>query len=341
MGYKWLIDLSRYNNVRRSQWVELIDRGLSGVIIKAASGDYSTDSMTEEHVGSAKYHNLGYGLYHWPDPISGINSIPKQVSFFGEQIKKHKPRFVAWDAEQWWASWTEWRAKYVLKQNVTVRPLTSSYIYNFYRTYNQELKKQLKENHDNIPSVAYSAQWFTRGYSRQLASVFQNESHYYWNAYYFGWKDLNSDKSMDWREFEYWMSNLAKPSIAGLPDGMTKWDIWQVGEITVKGFPTLDYNVITDNAYNSLYGGTSPAVEEPITQPIPEASGMKFVVTNSPFLYMRSSPAVLSNNIIGKIPQGTVLTVKNIVGKDAWIEFEPGKFACVQLSGTRFMEIKP
>lgn len=339
---RFLIDLSRYNNIRRAQWGELIDRGLSGAIIKAASGNYATDSMTEEHATSALYHNLGYGLYHWPDPTQGLASIPSQVSFFGEQITKYKPRFVAWDAEHWWASWTEWRAKYVLKQNVQVRPLSSSYLYNFYRAYNHELKIQLAEKHNSIPVVAYSAQWFTRGYCRQLASVFQNEVLYYWNAYYFNWKDLNADKAMDWIEFAYWMDNLVKPSINGLPDGMTKWDIWQVGEITVKGYPTLDYNVITDSAFAALFSGQQ-VVSEPEPEIPTETSTpvLKFRVTATPYLNVRSSPKIASSNTIGQLATNTVLEVKDIAGSNAWIEYEPGKFACVELSGRRFMERIP
>jgi hypothetical protein len=355
LPYKWVLDLSHHNNLKRAQMVELVDRGMCGIIAKACQGDYATDRMIEEHLENASYLGIPYGIYGWPDPIPGIVSIPSQIEHLGKQIRKYNPKFVAWDAEQWWASWVEWNAKYVKKQNVHVKALSSGHLYSFYRSYNAELKRQLLDKYKNIPSVAYSAQWFTRSYCRQLATVFRDESPFYWTAYYFSWKDLNGDGFMDWKEWEHWMCNLVNPGPAGLPDGMSKWDIWQVGEITVKGFPRLDYNIITDAAYKALFGGKVPVIAKPV-EPVQETitvstgdnqleislapSGLQFVTTAQPHLNVRSSPKVLTTNDIGDILPGTTITPLNIVGTDAWIEIGPGKFCCVQKGTTRFMEPK-
>jgi hypothetical protein len=321
--------------------IELVDKGMCGIIAKACSGNYSVDSMAVEHVGNADYLGIPYGIYHWPDPITGLASIPSQVEHLGKQIQSLRPRFVAWDAEHWWANWTEWHARYVEKKNVHVRALSSAYLLSFYKAYNNELKKQLGIKYGGIPSVAYSAQWFTRGYCRNLVSVFKDESPFYWTAYYFTWKDMNKDGVMDWSEFENWMMNIVNPGTAGLPDGMSKWDIWQAGEITIKGLPRLDYNIITDEAYEVLFGGKVPEISKPDPKPVVApitTGGLKFVVTNKPFLNGRSSPKVLTTNDIGDILPGTILTPVNVVGANAWIEYEPGKFACVQQGTKRYME---
>jgi hypothetical protein len=342
LPYKWIIDLSHHNNLRRAQMTQLVEKGMCGIIAKACSGDYSVDGMVDEHLGNAVHLGIPYGIYHWPDPILGIKSIPSQLEHLGKQIERLRPRFVAWDAEQWWANWTEWHARYVKKQNVHVRALSSSHLLTFYTAYNHELKRQLDQKHGGIPSMAYSAQWFTRGYCRKLADIFRDHSPFYWTAYYFGWKDFDNDKAMNWAEWDHWMRNMVKPNPGGLPDGMTEWDVWQVGEVTVKGFPRLDYNIITDDAYAALFGGEVPVVQEPapvVTEPAIPSEGTTFTVTATPFLNARSSPKVLKNNDIGDILTGTKLNILNIVGTNAWIEYEPGKFACVQLGTKRYMEL--
>ena len=342
---KFILDLSHHNNLRRAQMTELVSHGMSGIIAKSCQGNYAVDSMVEEHLGNADYLGIPYAIYHWPDPIQGEASNVSQVQHFSKQIDLYKPRFIAFDAEHYWISWTEWYARNVKKENVKVRVFSSDALLRYYRSYLGELRKMRDKKYPGLPIVAYSARWFINGYCRPLASLFQTHADAYWNAYYFGWKDFDNDKAMNWKEFDYWLNTLVKPSPAGLPDSMTKWDIWQAGELTVKGFPRLDYNVITDEAYKTLFGGKPPVVVEPPpvvvepVEPVVPASGVKFKVTAVPYLNGRTSPKVINTNLAEKIPTGTILTAANVVGSNAWIEYKPGHFACVQQNTKRYMEV--
>lgn len=75
---------------------------------------------------------------------------------------------------------------------------------------------------------------------------------------------------------------------------------------------------------------------EPEPEPEPVA-GLKFRVA-VPKLNIRSGPGTQHRDI-GDLTGNQVVTALNVNGYDAWIEIEPGKWACVQKGNTQYMTL--
>jgi hypothetical protein len=89
---------------------ELIDGGVTDVILKAGSGMGVDSSFQKNGENVAKYSKyLRLHAYWWDDPIAGGNA---EADFAVRTLKKSGlPVLSLWaDLEQWWADWNKWMA---------------------------------------------------------------------------------------------------------------------------------------------------------------------------------------------------------------------------------------
>lgn len=336
MEWNWIFDLSLYQNLTDDQWKTAIDHGLSGVIIKA-SQNLGKDPLLDTHVKMAEKYSVPYGFYHWADPIGDFR---KQADFFLNLASKYKPKSLWLDEEQYWMDWNEyWNV--LTKKGTYLRKFSPETLYAFYYNISTEFKKQsVRFFPQGIQLGSYGAAWFVNGYCPKLATVINQVLPNYWNMSFRNWLagDYDNDKVMDWKELPLFLQSIT-PVTTDLPRGVYNYNIWQVGEIPIEGFPKLDFNVLTPAACKMLFGDQPPQIPDPETPPVvnPSDNVLQYKVTADPFLNGRSSPNVTSTDI-ADIPHGTVLSVLDISGSDAWIEYEPGKWACVKKGAKSFME---
>jgi hypothetical protein len=89
---------------------ELIDGGVTDVILKAGSGMGVDSSFQKNGENVAKYSKyLRLHAYWWDDPIAGGNA---EANFVVQTLKKSGlPILSLWaDLEQWWSDWNKWMA---------------------------------------------------------------------------------------------------------------------------------------------------------------------------------------------------------------------------------------
>lgn len=327
---KWFIDLSHWNTLSKDQAIELLQQGCIGFSVKIGQGDSSVDSMADEHIALAEELQIPYIVHHWVDPILNPRA---QAEHFINLTKKYRPSGLAPDMEQYWINWDEWYRIVVLKQPGVLRTFSQTALLNAYRSYLLELKR-LNASYSKLPIMPYSSQWFIHGYCRQLAVTIRDEADDYWNAYYLSWKQSDQDPNITWSEFHATKDSLnLKPDY--LPNGITTWTAWQFAIMPRAGWSKLDVNVITDAGAERYFGSTPPPYEPP---PPPEPGTHTRMQVAVPALNIRSAPAVLDDNDIGDLHQGDVIEVLNVAGESAWVEFEPGKWACAQQGSERYLQ---
>jgi hypothetical protein len=89
---------------------ELIDGGVTDVILKAGSGMGVDSNFQKNGENVAKYSKyLRLHAYWWDDPIAGGNA---EANFVVQTLKKSGlPILSLWaDLEQWWSDWNKWMA---------------------------------------------------------------------------------------------------------------------------------------------------------------------------------------------------------------------------------------
>jgi GH25 family lysozyme M1 (1,4-beta-N-acetylmuramidase) len=103
-SYQLWIDGSRWNIV---DIAELKHNKVDGVIWKATSGDYGTDTRYAGVQLSCQQDSMPVASYLWNDPLSKPRA---QVDHFLKTIDPwmDKQQFLAVDQEQWWSNWAEW-----------------------------------------------------------------------------------------------------------------------------------------------------------------------------------------------------------------------------------------
>jgi hypothetical protein len=334
MTYKWFVDLSHHNGVfTDAQMSELVSNGCVGFSIKAGQGINYVDEMCDDHIANAKRFGIPYTIFHWADPI--LDPI-KQARFAIDLAKQFGAQGITPDVEQWWMNWQEWYNVLVLHLPGTVRAYNADYLLRFYSEYLKELNR-LNHQETKLPIMAYSAQWFFHGYCRALATVVRDSCDDYWNACYVTWKQLDQDPKLSWDEFHATLDNLVIPANR-MPNGITKWSAWQFGIAKMKGWAELDCDIITDEAA-ARYFGTEPIVipppPPPAPPPTPTTLQMEVIVDT---LNIRDKPSKSEGADIGDLHMGDIVNVLDIDGTAAWIEFEPGKYACVKGIKDRYMK---
>lgn len=113
------------------------------------------------------------------------------------------------------------------------------------------------------------------------------------------------------------------------------WTLWQWSS---KG-PGKEYGVSSTYIDLNRYNGTAQQFNNEFSGAIvipPPESGLRYRVLPAK-LNVRSGPGTAYADI-GDLFAGDVISVKNVGGTDSWIEFEPGKWACFQLSSRVYLK---
>jgi hypothetical protein len=321
----WFADLSHNNNLQKWQAAEMIENGCIGFGIKLCQGNYSIDAMVESNVALANEFNAPYFFYHWVDPIYDSRS---QVDYALKAMDKYNPTGLAVDIEQFWKSWKEWYAVYVYKTSSYIQKYSPEYLYQHYRDYLKLIKPQL-----DIPLIGYTGPWFVNTYCRAIATAIKEYCDGTWIAAYREWFQVDADPNVTWQEFHLTLEKLTSPT---MPMGISTWDLWQCGVLPMRGYSKLDINITKPSDVVSKLFSKTPVIP-PEPEPLEPSTLQMEVVADT--LNIRSSPKVLTTNDIGDLSKETKLNVLNIAGTDAWIEFEPGKYACVQKGTDRYMKV--
>jgi len=332
MTYKWFIDVSHWQApFTRAQISELVANGMVGMAIKGGQGVSAEDDMAEEHVAVCKETNVPFIIYHWADPI--LPSAP-QARFAIALAKKFGARGICPDIEQYWKNWQEWYNVVVLHKPGTVSTFSQEQLLRFYTNYLRELNT-INRQETKLPVMAYSAKWFIDAYCRALAPIIRDMTDDYWNAAYQKWHQLDQDLKVSWDELHSTLSDIVLPPTL-IPNGISRWSAWQFAILPMRGWPALDCDVITEEA-SAKYFGTEPIVIPPEEPPLEPTTLQMEVVCDT--LNVRDGPSANAQDI-GDLHRGDVVNVINIFGANAWIEFEPGKFCCVNGTKDRYMERK-
>lgn len=156
----------------------------------------------------------------------------------------------------------------------------------------------------------------------------------------------NENIGMTWgKDYPLWAAHYGAKAPA-LPVGWKTWKFWQYSaDGNGKG---AEYGARSNSIDLNRYNGTKEEyvkefeieqVEpepEPVPEPVPVA-GLKFRVA-VPKLNIRTGPGTQYRDI-GDLAGNQVVTALNVNGSDAWIEIEPGKWACVQKGNTQYMTL--
>ena len=169
---------------------------------------------------------------------------------------------------------------------------------------------QLMKERDGRPPIVYTGKWF--------------------------WDDFVSSSSK-WAGYDLWAAHyeVAQPT---LPRGWSEWKFWQYSETgRVAGVGSQNTDL---NWFNGSYEALQAYAGQPDTSSETGdvlAAGTR-VRVSAPTLKIRSGPGVNYDHI-GDLPEGTLLSVRSIRGKDVWVEFEPGQWAAFSYQGFVYMTL--
>lgn len=164
------------------------------------------------------------------------------------------------------------------------------------------------------------------------------------------WFDSYIAASDEWQQYPLWLARYPgygtddRPSIDGpFSDGLFEprdWTNWTFWQFTDNG-PGLRFGAQSLEIDLDLFNGSEAELvnfigdqDDPGTPP-PPSQGAGFQVEVD-LLNVRSGPS-LSYAIVDRLQRGDRVAPKDIDGYHAWIEINPGKWACVSLNGRRFM----
>jgi len=137
-----------------------------------------------------------------------------------------------------------------------------------------------------------------------------------------------------WEGYDLWVASYTAEPV--LPRDWTMWRFWQYSERgSVPGIAaSTDLNWFNGSLEDLLaYAGQDNAPPR-VTGP-----GWRLRVTTRK-LNVRNGPG-LDYDDVGDLYEGDVLDVLTLTGDDAWVEFEPGKWAALALKGERYLEPEP
>ena len=151
----------------------------------------------------------------------------------------------------------------------------------------------------------------------------------------------NENIGMTWgKDYPLWVAHYGAKAPA-LPVGWKTWKFWQYSaDGNGKG---AEYGARSNSIDLNRYNGTKEEYvaefeieETPSPPPSPsQGEGIKFRVA-VPVLNIREGPGTQYRDI-GDLAGNDVVTALNVNGADAWVEIEPGKWACVQKGSTQYM----
>ncbi len=140
---------------------------------------------------------------------------------------------------------------------------------------------------------------------------------WYWNRYVLS--------SPEWQTYDLWVASYTPDPL--LPKDWTSWRFWQhsnSGEVSGSGSRSTDLNWFAGTYEDLLaYAGKE---QQPPPEPIAPWR-MRVVI---PKLNVRSGPGRTYKDL-GDLHEGDMIEVLALAGKDAWVEFEPGRWAAFSL----------
>jgi len=225
------IDVSKWQSPL--PWAEFKAQGFLLGIAKASMGG-GYDGNCDAHVASMKEADVKVGLYHWVDPTQDAAG---QAQYFLDKIAKHSPDCIAFDVEQWWASWPKyWDYVNGKIPSTQVPRLNSQQLVDSCATVAEIVEATCGLPHDRL--MVYTGRWFTNIYP-ELAEVMSKYRS--WPAHYKGNFEVN--KRYTWDEFF-----AAVPSGApSLPHGVSEWTLWQFTSYPI--LPPVSFR-LDCNVYN-------------------------------------------------------------------------------------------
>jgi GH25 family lysozyme M1 (1,4-beta-N-acetylmuramidase)/uncharacterized protein YraI len=152
------------------------------------------------------------------------------------------------------------------------------------------------------------------------------------------WKD-NILPTYDWSKNDLWIANylVSSPSLA---PGWTTWKFWQYDDKGKVNGVSSDVDLDWFNgSYADLisYSNQNPP---PIVPPIvpPSAPSILKCQTLVPILNIRNGPGI-NYSKVGELKAGEIVTIKNISGYDAWVQFDIGKWCAAIYGGVKFLNL--
>lgn len=151
---------------------------------------------------------------------------------------------------------------------------------------------------------------------------------WYWNRF------IQSSK--EWQAYDLWVASYTSEPL--LPRDWSSWRFWQYsqsGRVPGSGSRSTDLNWFAGTEDDLLtYAGTTPVARATA------APGWRMQVV-IPKLNVRSGPGT-SYKDVGDLHDGDVVEVRRLVGKDVWVQIEPGKWvAYAQKDEPPYMVLLP
>lgn len=315
-------DHSHWETMLRPQ--ELIDGGVTDVILKAGSGLGAVDSSFQKHGEAvAKFSKyLRLHAYWWDDPIVSGNA---QAEFAAQKLKASGlPVLSLWgDMEQWWANWGKWTAARAGKLPWKAVPV---------------FKPWALDSHCKAFAEALAKVWpvtgiYTgRGYITSYAPAMKNWLGKY-KIWFAAWgKQPSVAKKMTWQELrDKWLPNydpifrdtgIVKENIVGhqftgdrciLPGGYQDILRWKGKAMDVSVF---------QRSFMEHLGEVSGPIEDPV-DPIPVPAGKPYIFLGS-HLWVRNLPNETTARLIDSLTKDQRVLVVEIQGEWARCENPAG-----------------
>lgn len=301
-----------------SHWQDKVDfpllksEGIEFCICKASQGEHYQDPTFARHAEGA--HNAGMivGAYHWADPTQDDWG---QIENFLNATDDHPISFAMVDVEQYWADWSEY-PKNITKKIPPQRIEANA-------------KNLLQKIDDEYPTLLYTRLSFCREYAGGILDWIK-----FWPTCLAQYPYKKGRVSVSWADFK--ANHLPKISGPTLPPGVSEWQFWQFtgdkfllpGVLNSAGKPSaldVDYfNGSLDELENFTKGEI--VTPEPIKQ----------LRVSVPTLNIREGPGVQYRDI-GDLSGNDIVDILDVAGSDAWVEIEPGKWACAQRGNEKYL----
>lgn len=295
-----------------SNWQGLIDWGKMAeriyfVFIRSSYGAATIDAAYTRNLKEAHARGRAVGLYHYLKPS---NDFKKQAGLFYSLYKD---------------SGCQLPPVYDLEENGGLdKNGLNNWMHKFLNTFYELL------------GVDYTGELYTSA----------------------GFFDTNvmTKPTFDWPKYLRWWlaswtaaSSPYQPAYFNLVAKPLTWEFWQ----HTSKLDGLAYGAQSKSLDGNRYNGSlakfnttfnmslkplgETAPPEPPEPPTPEPAGLQMKVISSGNLNVRKGPGT-GYAVVGTIAPGTVVNVLDVGGNNAWVEIEPGKWACVQLNSDKYLQ---
>lgn len=314
MASNIILDISRYQMQADFQLLKSV--GQDYIIMKAGSGNGTTDAKFSQHYAQARTAGMVVCPYFWVDPI--YDSI-RQAKHFLSLIESKEIGFIVLDFEQWWADWAKW-------SDMIAGRISGGEVPKFPP---ENMLAHLKSVYDYMISntdkniVIYTASWFLNAYCKQGFGFLQDKFTHW--ADYSRFSSASMSTSWDYLE-SIVPIGIRVPSIPWTYP-LDKVLMWQFSgdkfsapgvyaNDTKTRLSPLDLNVWINPRYSieniCKFGVGEEPSEPPVVVP-PEVTRWRVTATTG--LNIRQSASIYSTKI-GSLLYNTIINVSTI--EDNW-----------------------